>query len=157
MEPTSNSIPTNAAENVAHGNLIAPTRATELSRSARHHRAEWTVSVAEGLLSVNDVLTSVGGSNEGRVLGAISLRQLLLASDEHGPQTRVNQLIERLKEISDSSDPSTRKITLAWLFDPRSQGKRLVAYCDAIHSNRQESPWPGFPFSENTAGEHLHE
>lgn len=152
MEPSSNSIPINALNNASPGNLIAPQTATELSRSARQNRAEWLVSVAEGLLSVNDVLTSIGVNGEGRMLGAVSLRQLLLASDEHRSQARVNRLIERLKEISDSSDTPTRKITLAWLFDPRSQGKRLMAYCDALRENRQESPWPGFPFSENTAG-----
>lgn len=116
--------------------------------TARRYRAEWLISVAEGLLTPLDVITRAA-TEEGKPLRKISLRQLLLAQPGHGDK-RASDALEALAarcELPAGTD--LNDLTIAWLLDPRAAGKRVLSWLDVHHPKTQ--PWPGFPYAPKTS------
>ena len=114
--------------------------------TARKVRAEWLVAVAEGLVSVDDVIREAG-TQVGHPLLVVSLRQLLLAQPlvgEARTETVLTKMTERL-ESANSIAPTSRHWTVSSLLDKRVGGRRYIAFQDARMS--RVTPSSGFPFS----------
>lgn len=127
-------------------------------------RAQALVDLAEGRVSVNDVLLRAT-TTDGRGLMKVTVQQLLLSVPGVGRAT-VKRILGRLGTLTMSPLPAPRGLTLQWLLDGRSAGTRVVALGDAVLAvdsnlrlDRREgtltpppslalsSPWDGFPFS----------
>ena len=133
------------------GSNQAPTPSIENARehlaTARRVRAEYLVSVSEGLITPLDVIEQAA-TREGRALRKVSLRQLMLSVPGWGP-SRVNRLLSVLGARISSTEHVGDK-TIAWLIDPRSGGRRFLSYLDV--NQTKVSPWPGFPFTNPQDG-----
>lgn len=110
---------------------------------ARRLRAEYLVAVATGLVTVHDVVRA-SATETGKPLRRISLRQLHLSSEGWG-ERRTARLMSALAErIGGSETPHDK--TIAWLIDPRSGGRRYLAWID-VQRSKNSAPWAGFPFT----------
>ena len=118
----------------------------EARDSARRLRAEWLVAVAEGLVSVDDVIREAA-TEEGRPLLKISLRQLLLSQPFVGG-VRKDQVMKRMAGTLSSGNVTAKTnkcSTVFSLLDTRAGGRRYIAFQDARMS--RNTPMAGFPFS----------
>lgn len=124
---------------------LPQTQAVDLARRANLERAEVLIAVSEGLLSLTDVFYDLEREN-GRYLSAMSLRQLLIEHPNFSV-SRANSVMTAIKRNLGTPELSSRKMTLAWLFDPRTGGRRAQAFADAVFQGRSAGPWSGFPFT----------
>lgn len=126
-------------------------------------RAQALVDLAEGRVSVNDVLLRATTA-EGSGLLKVTVQQLLLSMPGVGRAT-TKRILARLEKLIMAPLPAGRSLTLQWLLDGRSAGTRVVALADAVVTvdsslrlDRREhalspppaaptAPWNGFPFS----------
>ncbi|MCZ4326736.1 hypothetical protein [Brachybacterium paraconglomeratum] len=127
-------------------------------------RAQALVDLAEGRVSVNDVLLRAT-TVEGQELMKVTVQQLLLSVPGIGRAT-VGRVLEALGRLTMHPLPPTRQITINWLLDGRSMGTRMVALTDALAAvaphlrldargavdgpppaAHPTPPWDGFPFS----------
>ncbi|GEL47780.1 hypothetical protein CHO01_28960 [Cellulomonas hominis] len=130
------------------GALADPAVAAAARTNANRRRAEYLTSVATGLLNVHDVITAACAP-DGSALLRISLTQLLGAQPEWG-KTRVSAAVTRLRVLL--GEPRTdRRLTVAWLVDPRTRGARVLAFTDALNDGDIGPPWRGFPFAPQTS------
>lgn len=110
---------------------------------AERRRSAALIEVASGEASVADVITAAA-TEAGRPLLRITLRQLLLAQPGWGTE-RTAKVLSQTLTVLESQNVPMRRLTIAWLLDPRAGGRRLMAFCDSL-STRTEPPWVGFPF-----------
>lgn len=110
---------------------------------ARLMRAEYLIALAEGLITVQDVIDAAL-NDDGRPLRRISLRQLLLSQPGWG-ERRTTRLLSVLAGRMGSTD-RPKDMTIAWLLDPRCGGRRYLAWLD-VQQAKNSAPWPGFPFA----------
>lgn len=106
-------------------------------------RAEWLISVTDGILTVPDIIEHAI-TGEGIPLRKISLYQLLLAQPGWG-RKRTKQTLAHVRDILETSMPE-KEMTVGWLTAPRYGGKNMLAWIDAF-TLRYSAPWAGFPFS----------
>lgn len=118
--------------------------ANEARAKARFVRAARLYSLANGSTTVVETIAAAT-DDAGRPLLRLTLRQLLLAQKGWGEQ-RTAHVIGRTLSVIGAPETPTRKLTVAWLIDPRSGGRRIMAFCDAL-SAKDGPPWPGFPFA----------
>lgn len=119
-------------------------------RSARTMRAEWSVGVAEGLLTSVDVIEHAC-TVEGRPLRRMKLRQLLL-SQPHWGQARTGEAMTRFARFAGlAPSADLDELTAGWLIDSRAGGRRISAWLDAVEVRRDGPPWPGFPYLRKPA------
>jgi hypothetical protein len=111
---------------------------------ANKKRAQQLIAITEEQLTVHDVIRSAATEVD-RSLLRITLRQLLLAQPGWGEQKTTGAL-KKLASIIGQPAPPLRKLTIAWLLDPRAGGRRFMAFCDTF-STKTSPPWPGFPFT----------
>jgi hypothetical protein len=114
--------------------------------AARRMRSEWLVAVAEGLVTIDDVLDEAS-TESGRPLQKISLRQLLLAQPFVG-ESRKDEVLRRMADILSDEVKSSREVTtcsISFILDPRAGGRRYIALQDA--RSGQDTPVSGFPFA----------
>jgi hypothetical protein len=120
----------------------------DVANSARtvaiHERARQLIAVTEETKTIHEVIRNAA-TPHGRPLLRITLRQLLLAQPGWGEQKTTGALNKMARVIGQPA-PTLRKLTIAWLLDPRAGGRRFMAFCD-IFSAKSASPWPGFPFA----------
>lgn len=85
---------------------------------------------------------------EGRPLLRLPLVRLLSA--QTGVSRRSAQCrVARMHELLGLAVPRTAvidRLTVGWLIDSRSGGRRVLALADA-HDKKDEEPWPGFPYT----------
>lgn len=121
----------------------ALSRANTAADAARRRRAEWLIGIAEGVLTVDDLFTEMS-QPDSRDLSKLTLRQVLLAVPGASRSDTDRKLTIMRRTLGLEQLPP-RKMTLAWLFDPRCNNRRYQAYIDATHPDRGQTPWPGFP------------
>ncbi|WP_156250841.1 hypothetical protein [Pseudactinotalea terrae] len=129
------------------GGWLAPApQAAAARRSAAMRRAEYLMSVTDGLLSVNDVVNAAAEPGN-KALLRITLHQLLLSQPGWG-QVRAGAAMDRLVSLLGLrlDVGPLRRLPLSWLLDPRAAGTRLLAWLDAT-TPQMAAPWPGFPFT----------
>lgn len=117
--------------------------------AARKVRAEWLVAVAEGLVSIDDVI-SEAGTTVGHPLLVVSLRQLLLAQPSVG-EARTETILAKMSQRLESGNLIARKNylwTISSILDKRVGGRRYIAFQDARMS--RTAPNFGFPFTPLT-------
>jgi hypothetical protein len=108
------------------------------------------MGIAEGILTVDDLFTEMG-QGDGRDLSKLTLRQALLAVPG-ASRADVDRKITTMRRTLNLEHLPPRKMTLAWLFDPRCNNRRYQAYLDATHPDRGLPPWPGYPATEPPPG-----
>lgn len=120
------------------------TMANSARALANETRARELIDVAEGRRDIHSVIRR-STAPDGKPLLRITLRQLLIAQPGWGPQ-RAAVAIEKTLSVVGTPHLSPRKISLAWLLDPRAGGKRFMAFCDSLAPSNT-APWAGFPFT----------
>lgn len=133
-----------------NSHLAPQPEASDRARNAAQRRADWLISVSEGILDLNDVFSALGDAAN-RHLSRISLRQLLLSLPEMST-SRADMVIHRMKRALGPQVHAPKKITLSWVFDPRCRGRRSMALSDALYDQRDIAPWVGFPFAPPPKG-----
>lgn len=123
-----------------------PARARAHLDEARLQRSRHLIAITEGDLTALDVV-GAACAEEGKPLRRISLRQLLLAQPRVGEQRARRHLSVVAAILGTNEDLGTKSI--AWLIDPRSGGRRLLAWLDAQQPRHEL--WPGFPFAPEPA------
>lgn len=108
-------------------------------------RAAKLIAVASSEADIYDVITE-STTSRGRALLRITLRQLLLAVPGWGNERAARIINQTLTVLNiRPAQVSTRRLTIAWLIDPRAGGRRFMAFCDSLKDN-SSAPWAGFPF-----------
>lgn len=121
-----------------------PLAVANISRTqANSLRAEWLFGVASDYLTVMDLLAHATTA-AGRPLRRISLFQLLTAQVGYGSAT-ANLTLDRLRSNLRCTTSNT-EMTIGWLLDNRTAGRRLRALTVALRPSERE-PWPGWPFT----------
>ena len=113
--------------------------------AARRRRAEWTVGVANGMLTPLDVIVAAE-SNRADPLRRVRLRQLLMAQAGWG-EIKADAGLRRLVEVSGANVADVKKLTVGWLVHPHSRRRRLMCWLDVFEVTRDQPPWEGFPFT----------
>lgn len=128
------------------GQLAAPSHAAAARRSAAMRRAEYLMSVTDGMLGVNDVVEAAAQPGNKPLL-RITLHQLLLSQPGWG-EVRAGVTLDRLLTLLGLrlDTAGLRRLPLAWLLDPRAAGTRLLAWLDVVTPG-MAAPWPGYPFT----------
>lgn len=124
--------------------LLAPDELAEARRRASRIRAEWLVSIAEGIVTIDDLIRAAC-EPDGKPLMKISLSQLLLAQPGVGKAKAERVLRKMHTTLSGRGADTTRVETVANLIDPRSEGRRYLAFRDALCD--RQTPVTGFPFA----------
>ncbi len=129
------------------GQLLSPAQAQAAKRSADHVRAHALLSIADGRMTVWDVLREAS-TPAGRPLLRLSLRQILLAQPGVGVRTAQGTLTA-LGQLAGShtTTQSQADLTVQWLIDPRAHGRRMLAFLDVMDSRTGTAPWRGFPLA----------
>ena len=131
------------------GQLLEPAQAQTVRRKADLIRATALLLVAGGKINVWGVLQSASVP-AGRPLLRLSLRQLLLAQPGVGSRSEehlLGSLLNRLGLPMGHKSPGTSGLTVQWLLDPRTNGRRMLAFIDVMYDRGGGPPWPGFPFA----------
>lgn len=115
---------------------------------ARRQRAEYLIALSEGLLEPRDVVDAAA-LDAGRPLRKITLRQLHLSQEGWG-ERRTQRLLSAVAARIGLSEEHVKGKTVAWLIDPRSGGRRYLAWLDA-QQEKDGAPWAGFPFTKQGA------
>lgn len=124
-----------------------PLAVANISRAqANSLRAEWLFGLASDYLTLLDLLAHAT-SKAGRPLRRISMFQLLTAQVGCGPAT-ANSTLDRLRALlrCTTGNPA---MTVGWLLDNRTGGRRLLALTTALRGGELE-PWTGWPFSASS-------
>lgn len=114
------------------------TTALDARRDADATRAEWLSGVAAGVLMTSDVISDAATIS---ALRRITLRSLLSAQPGVG-RVATERVLARVR----STTGADQRLTIGWLIDPRSEGKRLLAWIDAM-TPRDHAPWVGYPLA----------
>lgn len=114
-------------------------------REASLYRAEWLMSIADGRLTVAELIDE-SAQPEARALLKLSLRQVLLSQPGWGRQ-KAGKVLRHLESAA-GARMERRKITVGWLLDPRAGGRRYAAWLDAFEP--KTTPWQGFPYARSS-------
>lgn len=121
-------------------------RANSALAAARRYRAQWLLSLAYGATSTLELLRHAA-TVPGRPLTRLTLRQVLGAVPGVGMTTVRRQLQQLLAECGTGSELPNR-VTVGWLLDTRSRGRRLVAWLATVEiDTHQPAAWPGYPYT----------
>ena len=114
-------------------------------RNADRFRAEWLILLNEKMMEPADLLREAARP-EAKPLMKLSLRQVLLAQQGWG-RRKTDAVIDHVSAVS-GARIDRRKMTVGWLLDPRSGGRRFAAWLDAFEPKTK--PWPGFPYTRSS-------
>lgn len=112
-------------------------------RSASLFRAEWLMLIHGELVTPGDLLQESSRTESASLL-KLSLRQVLLAQPGWG-RVRTDAMTSHIMSVTGVS-VEQRKLTIGWVLDPRSGGRRFAAWLDAI-ATKDAPPWAGFPYA----------
>ena len=131
---------------IAESGQAAPVTSLAVANSARQEadrqRAEWLVSLDAGVTDVADFF-EFACTLEGRPLLRVPLRQVMLAGLGFS-EAKTRRALDRIQQLL-GVEKTTRNMTVAWLLDSRTGGKRFMAWLEATQILRSE-PWSGFPY-----------
>lgn len=116
---------------------------------ARQVRAQALAGLAVGRWAPEDVFDMATTRAE-HPLRRLRLTQMLYAVPGIGPRT-VTRILHTVAEVAGEPDKPLREMTVSWLLDRRSGGKRYLAWIDTVTA-RREAPWAGFPCAPNPGG-----
>ena len=121
----------------------------EAKKRAARMRAEWILSLHEGYISTTDLITAACVDGNQPLL-RLALRQILINQPGWG-EVRTNRTLSALRGLLGLNATDTRRLTIAWLVDARTGGRRVQAWADCLDS-KSNSPWPGFPYAPAPTG-----
>lgn len=124
-------------------------RANRALRAARDYRAEWSLSVTNGIVTVHDLLRQAR-TVEGKPLRKISLWQLLAAAPD-ATNTQVDDLLTQFAALAGIAGQG-RKMRVSSLVDEHSSGKTSQALLHAMSTHCSQRTNPSYP---HTASAHL--
>lgn len=130
-----------------------PSKLVESRRRANAARGELLSLVRDGLLSAWDAISETASSDD-EALRRISLEQLVMTQPGVG-EVRARKIVEQVIHILEVPPHriGPRDVTLGFVVDGRSQGRRMLAVLDAFIAHGliadcdEVSLWPGFPYS----------
>jgi hypothetical protein len=126
-------------------NISPPLEIANTARAlATQERARQLIAVTNMNITIHEVIRAAA-TPQGRPILRITLRQLLLAQPGWGEQ-KTNAVLNKLSSSLGQPTPQLRKLTIAWLLDPRAGGRRFMAFCDTFNAN-SAPPWRGYPFA----------
>lgn len=102
-------------------------------RAARRARGDALTGLASGVLSPADLL-ELASAESGRPLRHIPVRSLLRELGSSEKQSR--ELIRLLLRIVQAGDANDKPLTVAWVIDRRTNGRRVTALADVLVSSR---------------------
>lgn len=111
-------------------------------------RSEWLYLLSIGAVQVDDLLRAVE-EPKNKALRALTLRQVWMSApgvNRGRAEGILNHILGVTGEIVER-----RKMTVGWLLDPNSGGRRYQAWLDAQQS-KKSPPWIGFPFTPMISG-----
>lgn len=123
-------------------------QANEAAKRARQTRAEWLVSVHQGMVTWPE-LVEFARTDAGRALRQIKLRRLLIEQDGWNKPRADDAIARALKVLgmSEVGERLTRSLSVGWLLDGRTGFRRIAALSDAIAArNGFHAPCAGFPY-----------
>lgn len=123
---------------------------TQARRKADRTRNEWLVSIDAGVVTVPDLLRAAT-TESGRALRKLGLRQVL-ESQPGFSRAQAERVLDHTRTLL-GAEPDLR-LTVAWLIDPRTGGRRLQAWADALQ--QRDLPWTGFPYAPKPNGRGVH-
>lgn len=125
--------------------------ANEARRAAREARAVALLRVRNGDMTPLDVINAAA-TEEGRPLMKLSIYQLLIAQEGWGDK-KAKEAIRRIFEVLEMKQSDATSLKVGWVIDPRSGGRRFLAWVDVIEirSRKVQPPWMGFPFTQSPA------
>jgi len=109
-------------------------------RVASRARAEWLVGLESGFVTIADVL-QYSTSENGAPVQKLKLGSMLTAA--HGA-ARARAAVKHILAVLEVDVPAS-EVTVGWLMDSRTGGRRLMALSDALNP-KDAPPVPGFPF-----------
>lgn len=129
----------------------------EAKRRLNRIRVESLMALSEGMLTLEEFFDSATAS-DGRALAGIQVRQLLTWLP--GFKTVDVNIVYSSLLLSLGLDPDSlppKTVTIRWLLDKRSAGRRWEAFWLALRTHEMAmrsddgipQPWPGFPFARN--------
>ena len=137
---------TNRTGRHPRANLVSsPANAHAAAARARRYRAEWLVAVAQDLVTPLEMVAHAATA-EGRALRKVRLVELLGTQPDAGSTTVRKTIGGVLHQLSvhGHRQPPVNRLTIGWVLDPRSNGRRFDALVHALEP--RTAPWPGFPF-----------
>ena len=100
--------------------------------AARVMRGEWIQLLASGSVSVADLLVTAAGA-DGAPLRRLRLVQVLAAQEDWSMERAQSVVSMTVRGAQSRSEPK-RPVTVGWLIDPRSGGRRLRSFAEAMAS-----------------------
>ncbi|MEJ7648669.1 MAG: hypothetical protein WKF57_06510 [Nakamurella sp.] len=135
----------------------APPRAISIASAhtalerARRSRAEWLVSLSDGMIRPLDVFAQAA-TLEGAPLRKLTLRQVLTNTPGIGEATVRKQLTRLSRELGIAADHGAKSATVGWLLDNRTHGRRFIAWLGTVECDRVRPAWSGWPFAVEPGG-----
>ena len=135
----------------------APPRAISIASAntalhrARRSRAEWLVSLSDGMIRPLDIFAQAA-TLDGAPLRKLSLRQVLANTPGIGEVTVRKQLARLSRELGPDVDCGDKSTTVGWLLDNRTHGRRFIAWLGTIECGRVRPAWSGWPFAVEPGG-----
>ncbi|GAA3635178.1 hypothetical protein GCM10022236_42230 [Microlunatus ginsengisoli] len=116
---------------------------TAAADRAREGRARFLLAVLDGSQSLAEVPWTACAGDDRRLL-RVRLRQLVTTAPLWDAR-RSNAALGHVAMLAGAAFAEVRDAQLAWLVDPRSSGRRILAWLDAFRPRSR--PWHGFPFA----------
>lgn len=118
--------------------------------AARRVRAEWLIAIEAGMLGAAD-LVNTAATPSGAALRAVTLHQLFVGQPgwDGAKTARAIMAVRRICGV-DRKVP-TRRLTVGWALDARSDGRRIRALAEALVGTDRKPPTPRFPYPDRPA------
>lgn len=118
----------------------------EARREASLARSRALLSVSRGEATLQETIQRAARPGEGALL-RIRLAQLLMSLPDMG-RRRSHQLLHRMLHVlEDDPGQQVASLTISWLLNPHSGGRRWEAWVDVVMSETDKPVWAGFPWS----------
>ena len=127
----------------APGGGATLTRMRTAAAEARRLRAETLAGLAVGRLNSEEVLDRAAERTD-HPLRRLKLMDVLSAPNGVGLVT-ATRLLDRVRRVLGEPDLPFKAMTISWLLDRRSGGRRYLAWLEA--TTRGAAPWPGWPYT----------
>ncbi|MGP5523481.1 hypothetical protein ACTXM3_09305 [Glutamicibacter arilaitensis] len=128
-------------------NSITGATMRDSALEARRFQAEWLHLVFEGEVQPMEVIQEAC-AEDGGALRKVKLFSLLTSQPRWGEKKALQVLELMIAVLKVKVEP--KEVTIGWLVDSRSGGRRVNAFVDALQP--KEPIWPGFPFAPKPKG-----